>query len=148
MAANPFHALFYIVFMLSACALFSKTWIEVSGSSARDVAKQLKVRLVILIVIELSCILCLSYPELYVCSTIRDVSNSYFNEEEKPRFGYNVLLIGDCYHMNRSSELDYSVKLSNVCSSGFFRSLDYRAYSCTCLCECSISFILQVFHLR
>jgi len=44
MAANPFHALFYLVFMLSACALFSKTWIEVSGSSARDVAKQLKVR--------------------------------------------------------------------------------------------------------
>ncbi|KAG0504222.1 hypothetical protein KC19_N005200 [Ceratodon purpureus] len=28
--------------MLTACALFSKTWIEVSGSSARDVAKQLK----------------------------------------------------------------------------------------------------------
>ncbi|KAG6419267.1 hypothetical protein SASPL_121483 [Salvia splendens] len=44
-AANPFfHALFYIVFMLSACALFSKTWIEVSGSSAKDVAKQLKAR--------------------------------------------------------------------------------------------------------
>ncbi|CAL9184185.1 unnamed protein product [Musa hybrid cultivar] len=43
MAANPFPALFYIVFMLSACALFLKTWIEVSGSSARDVAKQLKV---------------------------------------------------------------------------------------------------------
>ncbi|GJY52465.1 transport protein Sec61 subunit alpha-like protein [Tanacetum coccineum] len=42
MAANPFHALFYLVFMLTACALFSKTWIEVSGSSARDVAKQLK----------------------------------------------------------------------------------------------------------
>ena len=41
-AANPFHALFYIVFMLGACALFSKTWIEVSGSSANDVAKQLK----------------------------------------------------------------------------------------------------------
>ncbi|CAA3007621.1 transport Sec61 subunit alpha-like [Olea europaea subsp. europaea] len=40
--AHPFHGLFYIVFMLSACALFSKTWIEVSGSSARDVAKQLK----------------------------------------------------------------------------------------------------------
>lgn len=44
MVANPFHALFYLVFMLSACALFSKTWIEVSGSSARDVAKQLKVK--------------------------------------------------------------------------------------------------------
>ncbi|OMP11336.1 SecY/SEC61-alpha family [Corchorus olitorius] len=42
MAANPFHALFYLVFMLSACALFSKTWIEVSGSSARGVAKQLR----------------------------------------------------------------------------------------------------------
>ena len=41
-AANPLHAVFYLTFMLSACALFSKTWIEVSGSSARDVAKQLK----------------------------------------------------------------------------------------------------------
>eukprot|EP00898_Chlorokybus_atmophyticus_P008802 jgi/Chlat1/8923/Chrsp92S08224 len=41
-AVNPFHALFYLTFMLTACALFSKTWIEVSGSSARDVAKQLK----------------------------------------------------------------------------------------------------------
>lgn len=28
--------------MLTACALFSKTWIEVSGSSVSDVAKQLK----------------------------------------------------------------------------------------------------------
>ncbi|XP_058755798.1 uncharacterized protein LOC131629014 [Vicia villosa] len=42
MAANPFHAVFYLVFMLSACGLLSKMWIEVSGSSARDVAKQLK----------------------------------------------------------------------------------------------------------
>jgi protein transport protein SEC61 subunit alpha len=25
-----------------ACAIFSKTWIEVSGSAPRDVAKQLK----------------------------------------------------------------------------------------------------------
>ncbi|KAG2324596.1 hypothetical protein Bca52824_007324 [Brassica carinata] len=41
MAAHPFHALFYIVFILSTCAFLSKTWIEVSGSSARDVAKQL-----------------------------------------------------------------------------------------------------------
>merc|ERR1711966_521826 len=40
--ADPLHALFYITFILSACALFSKTWIEVSGSSARDVAKQLR----------------------------------------------------------------------------------------------------------
>ncbi|KAI3970304.1 hypothetical protein MKX01_023951 [Papaver californicum] len=28
MAANPFHVTFYLVFMLSACALFSKTWIK------------------------------------------------------------------------------------------------------------------------
>jgi protein transport protein SEC61 subunit alpha len=39
---DPFHAFFYLAFILTACALFSKTWIEVSGSSARDVAKQLK----------------------------------------------------------------------------------------------------------
>ena len=28
---DPFHALFYLVFILASCALFSKTWIEVSG---------------------------------------------------------------------------------------------------------------------
>ncbi|CAN8327714.1 unnamed protein product [Cochlearia groenlandica] len=42
MAAHPCHALFYIAFMLSSCAFFSKTWIHISGSSAKDVAKQLK----------------------------------------------------------------------------------------------------------
>lgn len=39
---DPFHTIFYLTFILTACALFSKTWIEVSGSSARDVAKQLR----------------------------------------------------------------------------------------------------------
>jgi protein transport protein SEC61 subunit alpha len=39
---DPFHGLVYITFMLGACALFSQTWIEVSGSSPRDVARQLK----------------------------------------------------------------------------------------------------------
>merc|ERR1712022_106339 len=39
---DPLHAIVYLVFILSACALFSKTWIEVSGSSSRDVAKQLR----------------------------------------------------------------------------------------------------------
>jgi len=39
---DPFHALFYLIFILTSCALFSKTWIEVSGSSPRDVAKQLR----------------------------------------------------------------------------------------------------------
>lgn len=42
MLSDPFHAVFYVVFVLSTCALFSKAWIDVSGSSARDVAKQLK----------------------------------------------------------------------------------------------------------
>lgn len=39
---DPFRAMFYVTFVLTACALFSKTWPEVSGSSARDVAKQLR----------------------------------------------------------------------------------------------------------
>mmetsp|Transcript_17419 Transcript_17419/g.45227 ORF Transcript_17419/g.45227 Transcript_17419/m.45227 type:complete len:472 (-) Transcript_17419:319-1734(-) len=39
---DPIHSIIYIVFVLTACALFSKTWIEVSGSSPRDVAKQLR----------------------------------------------------------------------------------------------------------
>ncbi|KAG5197897.1 protein transport protein Sec61 subunit alpha [Ovis aries] len=39
---DPVHAVAYVVFMLGSCAFFSKTWIEVSGSSAKDVAKQLK----------------------------------------------------------------------------------------------------------
>ncbi|KAA8493234.1 Protein transport protein Sec61 subunit alpha [Porphyridium purpureum] len=40
--ADPLRAVFYIAFILASCALFSKAWIEVSGSSARDVAKQFK----------------------------------------------------------------------------------------------------------
>merc|ERR1719150_3444123 len=39
---DPIHALIYVAFVLVSCALFSKTWIEVSGSSSRDVAKQLR----------------------------------------------------------------------------------------------------------
>lgn len=42
LTTDPVHALLYIVFMLGSCAFFSKTWIDVSGSSAKDVAKQLK----------------------------------------------------------------------------------------------------------
>lgn len=40
--SDPIHTLLYVSFMLTACALFSKTWIEVSGSGPREVAKQLK----------------------------------------------------------------------------------------------------------
>jgi protein transport protein SEC61 subunit alpha len=39
---DPLHSLFYIIFILGTCALFSKTWIEVSGSSVKDVIKQFK----------------------------------------------------------------------------------------------------------
>ncbi|KAH0361819.1 SecY protein, partial [Aureobasidium melanogenum] len=39
---DPVHTALFIAYMLIACAAFSKTWIEVSGSSPRDVAKQLK----------------------------------------------------------------------------------------------------------
>ncbi|KDO20240.1 hypothetical protein SPRG_21424 [Saprolegnia parasitica CBS 223.65] len=39
---DPIRAVIYVAFILGSCALFSKTWIEISGSSARDVAKQLR----------------------------------------------------------------------------------------------------------
>lgn len=35
---DPMHCVIYIVFMLGSCAFFSKTWIDVSGSSAKDVS--------------------------------------------------------------------------------------------------------------
>ncbi len=35
---DPVHALVYVTFMLGSCAMFSKTWIDVSGSSAKDVS--------------------------------------------------------------------------------------------------------------
>ncbi|PPQ90958.1 hypothetical protein CVT25_015684 [Psilocybe cyanescens] len=38
---NSIHTAIYIVFILSACALFSKTQIEISRSGHRDVAKEL-----------------------------------------------------------------------------------------------------------
>jgi protein transport protein SEC61 subunit alpha len=41
MTSDPVHTVLYIVFMLGSCAMFSKYWVEVSGSSYRDVNKQL-----------------------------------------------------------------------------------------------------------
>lgn len=38
---DPMHCIVYIVFMLGSCAFFSKTWIDVSGSSAKDVSYML-----------------------------------------------------------------------------------------------------------
>ena len=37
---DPLHAIIYITFMLGSCAFFSKTWIDVSGSSAKDVCSE------------------------------------------------------------------------------------------------------------
>ena len=39
---DPIHTVLYIMFMATVCAIFSKTWIEVSGSGPRVIAKQLK----------------------------------------------------------------------------------------------------------
>ena len=39
---SPVKTVFYVSFAMITCAIFSKTWIEVSGSSSWDVAKQLK----------------------------------------------------------------------------------------------------------
>jgi len=42
--ADPVHAFCYILFVLFSCALFSKYWLDISGSSSRDVAKMLRDR--------------------------------------------------------------------------------------------------------
>jgi len=39
---DPFHTIIYLAFVLGSCALFSKTWIQVSGSAPKDVARQLR----------------------------------------------------------------------------------------------------------
>jgi len=39
---DPLRAIIYIGFVLSTCALFSRAWPEISGSSSKDVAKQLR----------------------------------------------------------------------------------------------------------
>ena len=40
--ADPLQLIVYVVFMLGSCALVSRLWIEFSGTSVRDVAKQLR----------------------------------------------------------------------------------------------------------
>ncbi|KAL6605766.1 hypothetical protein ACP70R_041419 [Stipagrostis hirtigluma subsp. patula] len=40
-AADPLHALTYVALLLTSCALISQAWVAASGSSARDVARQL-----------------------------------------------------------------------------------------------------------
>lgn len=38
---DPIHAVIYTTFVITSCAFFSRIWIDVSGSSSRDVARQL-----------------------------------------------------------------------------------------------------------
>jgi protein transport protein SEC61 subunit alpha len=40
--SDPFHALFYVVFMVLSCAAFSYLWVDVSGTGPGEVAKQLR----------------------------------------------------------------------------------------------------------
>lgn len=53
---DPIHMLVYVTFIVSLCALFSKTWIEVSGSGPRDVAKQLKDQQMVMATVRVQCI--------------------------------------------------------------------------------------------
>ena len=39
---DPLHSLFYVAFVLLICAWFSRLWVDISGQSAKDVAKQFK----------------------------------------------------------------------------------------------------------
>jgi len=39
---DPFHALFYLMLTLTACAIFGRTWTEVSGTSVRHVSRQMR----------------------------------------------------------------------------------------------------------
>lgn len=39
--SDPLHSLFYIAFVLGSCAFFSRMWVDFSGTSVNDVARQL-----------------------------------------------------------------------------------------------------------
>mmetsp|Transcript_10966 Transcript_10966/g.12532 ORF Transcript_10966/g.12532 Transcript_10966/m.12532 type:complete len:475 (+) Transcript_10966:152-1576(+) len=42
LVSDPLHGIIYFLFIVSACGFFSKFWIEISGSSPRDVTRQLR----------------------------------------------------------------------------------------------------------
>ena len=39
---DPLHSIAYVLFILVSCGLFAKTWVELSGKSSRDIARQLR----------------------------------------------------------------------------------------------------------
>jgi protein transport protein SEC61 subunit alpha len=36
---DPFHFIFYSIFVMGSCAIFSRIWIDVSGQAPRDVCR-------------------------------------------------------------------------------------------------------------
>ena len=38
---EPIHVLFYAVFISISCGIFARLWIDISGTSARDITRQL-----------------------------------------------------------------------------------------------------------
>ncbi|ORY01249.1 SecY protein [Basidiobolus meristosporus CBS 931.73] len=46
---HPIHFVIYVAFILGTCAMFSRTWVEISGSSPKDVSKQLKDQQIVLV---------------------------------------------------------------------------------------------------
>merc|ERR1719219_1781796 len=42
LVTDPIHVLLYVIFILGSCAIFSRVWIDISGSSPSDVARSLK----------------------------------------------------------------------------------------------------------
>ena len=41
LSRDPLHVIIYIVFILTTTAILSKIWIDISGTAAKDVARQL-----------------------------------------------------------------------------------------------------------
>jgi protein transport protein SEC61 subunit alpha len=39
---DPLHSLFYVTFVITTCGFFAKFWIQISGESAKDIAKKFK----------------------------------------------------------------------------------------------------------
>jgi protein transport protein SEC61 subunit alpha len=38
---DPLHVVIYIAFMMASCGFFARVWIDISGTSSRDLARQL-----------------------------------------------------------------------------------------------------------
>jgi len=39
---DPFHTLIYITFVVVACGLMARFWVEISGESSKEIAKKFK----------------------------------------------------------------------------------------------------------